>query len=101
MATTPPRGFLTLADAAEMLGCGRATLYRWVQQGRLTTYRHPYYLRGQLVKRSDVRALQQAEPQRIERDRWVVEQLAKLPPMTDEQAQRVARLLAPYLHDQD
>jgi len=38
-ASTSPRRYLTLSEAAEWLALDEKTLRRWISQGRLTAYR--------------------------------------------------------------
>jgi excisionase family DNA binding protein len=55
MALDSAAGWLTLADAAALLGVSRVTLYRWVKKGLLRTFRlGPRKIR---VRQEDVDAL--------------------------------------------
>jgi excisionase family DNA binding protein len=49
--------FVTMQDAARLLGIGRMTLWRRVKEGALTVYESPSNRRVRLVKRSDVERL--------------------------------------------
>jgi excisionase family DNA binding protein len=49
--------FVTLTEAAKMLGISRWTLYRRVAEGALTVYQPPSHRREKFVKRADVERL--------------------------------------------
>lgn len=49
--------FITMQDAARLLGIGRMTLWRRVREGALPVYRSDRDRRKRLVKRADVEAL--------------------------------------------
>ena len=49
--------YLTLTQAARLLGVSRWTLYRRIDEGALTVYASPSNRRVRLVKRSDVERL--------------------------------------------
>lgn len=46
--------YLTLTEAARLLGVSRWTLYRRISEGALTVYESPSNRRIRLVKRADV-----------------------------------------------
>lgn len=49
--------FLTLQQAARLLGISRQTMYRRTQEGAITVYESPANRRVRLVRRADVEAL--------------------------------------------
>jgi excisionase family DNA binding protein len=49
--------FLTLTQAARVLGVSRWTLYRRIDEGALTVYESPSNRRVKLVKRTDIERL--------------------------------------------
>jgi excisionase family DNA binding protein len=49
--------FLTLQQAADLMGVHRITVWRIVRDGKLRTYRSQANRRVKLVKRADVEAL--------------------------------------------
>jgi excisionase family DNA binding protein len=49
--------FLTLQQAADLMGVHRITVWRLVRAGKLRTYRSQANRRVKLVKRADVEAL--------------------------------------------
>jgi excisionase family DNA binding protein len=49
--------FVTLTEAAKMLGVSRWTLYRRITEGALTVYQPPSHRREKFVKRVDVERL--------------------------------------------
>ncbi len=60
------REYLSIGDAAELVGVSRFKLWRWVKEGRLAAYQSEADRRQKLVLRADVLAL--VSPQRIETD---------------------------------
>jgi excisionase family DNA binding protein len=54
--------YLTLQQAAELLGVARSTLWRRIRDGELLAYRSGVDRRTRLVKRTDVEALMRPEP---------------------------------------
>ena len=54
--------YLTLTEAARLLGVSRWTLYRRIDEGALTVYQSPSNRRVRLVKRADVEALRTPVP---------------------------------------
>ena len=54
--------YLTLTEAARLLGVSRWTLYRRIDEGVLTVYLSPSNRRVRLVKRAEVDALRAPVP---------------------------------------
>jgi excisionase family DNA binding protein len=54
--------FVTLRQAAKLLGISYVTVWRMVKAGRLQTYASPVNRRVKLVKRADLEALMQPQP---------------------------------------
>ena len=49
--------FVTLTEAAKMLGISRWSLYRRIAEGALTVYQPPSHRREKFVRRADVERL--------------------------------------------
>ena len=54
--------YLTLQEAARLMGIGRQTLWRLVRAGKLQTYQSAINRRVKLVKRADIEELMQPRP---------------------------------------
>ena len=54
--------FLTLPEAAELVGVSRATMWRRLKQDEIQTYQSQQDRRVRLVKRSDIEDLLQPRP---------------------------------------
>jgi excisionase family DNA binding protein len=54
--------YLTMQEAARLLGIGRQTLWRLVRAGRLQPYQSEINRRVKLVKRADVEELMRPRP---------------------------------------
>ena len=50
------KDYITIKEAAEMLGVDKTTLRRWDKAGKLTPYRHPMN-RYRLYKKSEIQAI--------------------------------------------
>ena len=58
--------FVSLTEAARIMGVSRWTIYRLIKSGRLPTYEYPANRNVTLVKRADLEALMTPRP--IERE---------------------------------
>jgi excisionase family DNA binding protein len=54
--------YLTMQEAARLLGISRQTLWRLVRAGKLQTYQSEINRRVKLVKRTDVESLKRPRP---------------------------------------
>jgi excisionase family DNA binding protein len=54
--------FVTMGQAAKLLGVSYHTVWRLVKAGKLQTYQSPINRRVKLVKRSDLAGLMQPQP---------------------------------------
>jgi len=54
--------FVTIQQAAKLLGVHRITVWRLVRDGRLQAYQSPINRRVKLVKRADLTALMTPQP---------------------------------------
>lgn len=54
--------FLSMAEARELLGVSKPTMWRMVRDGRLTAYGTPADRRRRFVRRADVEALKTLRP---------------------------------------
>jgi excisionase family DNA binding protein len=54
--------FVTITEAARIMGVHRITVYRLVKAGTLRTYASPLNRRVKLVKRADLAALMTPQP---------------------------------------
>ena len=50
------KDYITIKEAAEMLGVDKTTLRRWDKAGKLTPYRHPMN-RYRLYKKSEIQTI--------------------------------------------
>ena len=62
------KDYLTMQEAAEVLGVTRFTISRLVRDGVLASYVSPLNRRQKLVKRADVEALREPVPVEPARD---------------------------------
>jgi excisionase family DNA binding protein len=58
--------YLTLTEAARLLRVSRWTLYRRVEEARLTIYESPANRRVKLVKRGDIEVLMRPRPIQVD-----------------------------------
>jgi excisionase family DNA binding protein len=62
------KDYLTVQEAAEVLGVTRFTVSRLVREGVLASYVSPLNRRQKLVKRDDIEALREPVPVKPARD---------------------------------
>jgi excisionase family DNA binding protein len=91
MSATADRDFFTVAEAAKLLEVSTATVWRWINAGRLSSYRiGPKAVR---IKRADLEEVIQPARARREgvstmRDTTSIQTELVVEPLTDEEIQR-------------